>query len=83
MGVCVPRVCDTVVVQDELLGEMYRSFFAAHGGLDKTMGTVCKEEGSSTSVCALTRSTGLSLSESLVLVAGGDDGTAQVWRRAS
>jgi hypothetical protein len=43
-----------------------RSFYAAHGGLDKFMGDVCKEEGSNTSVCALTAATGLSLAESVL-----------------
>ena len=46
-----------------------RVFYAAHSGLEKFMGDVCKEAGFDASVCALTRSTGLSLAESLVLVA--------------
>ena len=46
-----------------------RAFFAAHDRLDVTMENVCKEVGCETSVCALTRSTGLSLAESVVVVA--------------
>ena len=45
------------------------TFYQAHGALAKVMGDVCKEKGSSTSVCALTRCTGLSLAESVVLAA--------------
>ena len=50
-----------------------RTFFRAHGGLDKVMGDVCKEEGYAASVCALTRSTGLSLAESVAHVAERDE----------
>ena len=46
-----------------------RVFYTAHAGLEKFMGEVCKEAGFDASVCALTRSTGLSLAESLVLAA--------------
>ena len=42
-----------------------REFYREHGGLDKVMGDVCKEAGFAASVCALTRSTGLSLAESV------------------
>ena len=44
-----------------------RTFYAAHGGLDRLMADVCKEAGYSASVCALTRATGLSLAETIVL----------------
>ena len=44
-----------------------RAFFGEHGLLDDTMELVCKEEGSTTSVCAITRSTGLSLAESFAI----------------
>ena len=59
-----------------------RAFFAAHNRLDVTMENVCKERGCETSVCALTRSTGLSLAESVVLVAAeqGKDTSALVGR---
>ena len=43
-----------------------REFYREHGGIDKVMGDVCKEAGFAASVCALTRSTGLSLAESVV-----------------
>ena len=43
-----------------------REFYREHGGLGKVMGDVCKEAGFAASVCALTRSTGLSLAESVV-----------------
>ena len=46
-----------------------RAFFADLGLLGKVMGDVCNEPGSAVSVCALTRSTGLSLAETLVLTA--------------
>ena len=42
-----------------------RSFYQTHGGLNKLMGDVCKEEGFLASVCELTVSTGLSLAESI------------------
>ena len=48
-----------------------RDFYGAHGALHKLMGDVCKEVGSTTSVCALTRSTGLSLAENVVHAAAG------------
>ena len=59
-----------------------RAFYHAHGALDKLMGDVCKEGGFAASVCALTRSTGLSLAESLVLrrAAGDRDVGALVGR---
>ena len=44
-----------------------RRFYERHGGLDKTMGDVCKEKGFEASVVALTRGSGLSLAETLVL----------------
>ena len=44
------------------------TFFGEHGMLDDTMELVCKKEGSTTSVCAITRSTGLSLAESVAIV---------------
>jgi hypothetical protein len=46
-----------------------RRFFRARGALGMLMSDVCKEEGFVWSVCALTRSTGLSLVETLVLTA--------------
>ena len=49
-----------------------RAFYDEHGALEKVMGDVYKEEGFGESVVALTRSTGLSLAESLVHVAKGD-----------
>ena len=52
-----------------------RAFFDAHGRLDVTMELVCKEAGCETSVCALTRSTGLSLAESVVLAAAAGPST--------
>ena len=42
-----------------------RDFYAARGGLGQVMGDICKK--GETSVCSLTRSTGLSLAESVVL----------------
>ena len=62
-----------------------REFYRAHGALDKVMGAVCKEEGLAVSMCALTRSTGLSLAESLVIRAfgGGRDATKLVGRATS
>ncbi|KAL1515349.1 hypothetical protein AB1Y20_001979 [Prymnesium parvum] len=46
-----------------------RTFYTELGAIGKPMEDVCMEEGSSSSACALTRSTGLSLAESVVLVA--------------
>eukprot|EP00900_Chrysochromulina_parva_P026175 jgi/Chrpa1/8191/Chrysochromulina_OHIO_Genome00011223-RA len=46
-----------------------RRFFRARGALGKLMSDVCKEEGFEWSVCALTRSTGLALVETLALTA--------------
>ena len=46
-----------------------RRFYRARGALGMLMGDVCKKEGFVWSVCALTRSTGLSLTETLVLTA--------------
>jgi len=46
-----------------------RRFFRARGALGMLMGDLIKEEGFEWSVCALTRSTGLSLIETLVLTA--------------
>jgi len=46
-----------------------RTFYTELGAIDKPMEDVCMEEGSSSSACALTRSTGLSLAESVVLEA--------------
>ncbi|KOO30511.1 tpr domain protein [Chrysochromulina tobinii] len=46
-----------------------RRFYRARGALGMLMGDVCKMQGFEWSVCALTRSTGLSLTESLVLTA--------------
>jgi tetratricopeptide (TPR) repeat protein len=46
-----------------------RRIYRVHGALGMLMSDVCKEEGFEWSVCALTRSTGLSLTESLVLTA--------------
>ena len=51
-----------------------REFYRGVNALNKTMGDVCKQEGFDTNVCALTRSTGLSLAESLVYKANGRDG---------
>ena len=50
-----------------------RDFYSARGALDKVMGDVCKEAGFEASMCALTRSTGLSLAESLEICAGERD----------
>ena len=47
-----------------------RAFYAERGGLDKVMADVCKEARFEASVCAVTASTGLSLAESVVHVAG-------------
>ena len=60
-------------------------FYGAVGGLDKVMGDVCKEQGSETSICALTRSTGLSLAESVAhcAVARGEASGALVGRATS
>ena len=55
-----------------------RAFYERHGGLEKTMGDVCKEEGCATSVCALTASTGLSLVESVLCAAGDADSSSLV-----
>ena len=46
-----------------------RKFFGEHGMLNETMEFVCKKKGSKTSVCAITRSTGLSLAESIAIAA--------------
>eukprot|EP00900_Chrysochromulina_parva_P006734 jgi/Chrpa1/16061/Chrysochromulina_OHIO_Genome00014945-RA len=46
-----------------------RRIYRARGALGMLMSDVCKEEGFEWSVCALTRSTGLSLVETLVLTA--------------
>ncbi|KAL1495725.1 hypothetical protein AB1Y20_016592 [Prymnesium parvum] len=46
-----------------------RTFYTELGAIDKPMEDVCMERGSSSSACALTRSTGLSLAESVVLEA--------------
>ena len=61
-----------------------RAFFAAHNRLDHTR-TEVNHEGGETSVCALTRSTGLSLVESMVLVAKqrGEDTSAIIGRATS
>ena len=50
-----------------------RAFYEEHSGLDLVMGDVCKKSGFRESVCAITRSTGLSLAESIVLGANGRD----------
>ena len=47
--------------------EGIRRFYADHGGLSKTMGEVCKQEGFEASVVALTRGSGLSLAETLAI----------------
>ena len=61
-----------------------RTFYAAHGGLEKQMDAVCKEECFAASVCALTRRSGLSLAETLVLEsAAADDGAADLVGEAS
>ena len=59
-----------------------RTFYRAHGGLDKVMADVCKQADFETNVCKLTRSTGLSLAESLALTAEarGADASALVSR---
>ena len=55
-----------------------RDYYAARGGLGQVMGDICKK--GETSVCSLTRSTGLSLAESVVLAAekGGIDASPLV-----
>ena len=57
-----------------------RRFYGARGALGKLMVDVCKEEGFEASVCALTRSTGLSLTETLALTAEarGEDASALI-----
>jgi len=60
-----------------------REWYRARGALDKVMGDVCKEEGFGASVVAITRSTGLSLAESLVLTAGEREMGALVCRATS
>jgi len=60
-----------------------REWYRARGALDKVMGDVCKEEGFGASVVAITRSTGLSLAESLVLTAGEREMGALVSRATS
>ena len=47
-----------------------RTFYERRRALGKVMGDVCKKRGFKANVCALTSSTGLSLAESLVHVAG-------------
>ena len=47
-----------------------RAFYAAQAALGKQMSDVCKEAGFGASVCALTRRSGLSLAETLVLADG-------------
>ena len=54
----------------------FRMFFERHNALDKAMAEVCN--GLAVSACELTKSTGLSLAETLVLVAGGGKGIEQV-----
>ena len=49
-----------------------RDFYRERGGLSKMMADVCKEDGFGASVCTLTRATGLSLAESLVIVSGAE-----------
>ena len=51
-----------------------RSFYERMGGLDKLMADVCKEDGFGASVCALTRATGLSLAETIVIEAEARSG---------
>ena len=51
-----------------------RDFYAKQGALDKVMQDIVNESGFAFSACELTKSTGLSLAESLVLAAGEGDG---------
>ena len=51
-----------------------RDFYAKQGALDKVMQDIVNEPGFAFSACELTKSTGLSLAESLVLAAGEGDG---------
>jgi tetratricopeptide (TPR) repeat protein len=60
-----------------------RGFYEKHGGLERVMGDVCKEEGYEASVVAITRPTGLSLAESLVHAAGGDARVGELVGRAT
>ena len=57
-----------------------RRFYGKRGALGKLMGNLIKEEGFVWSICALTRSTGLSLIESLALRAEerGEDASALI-----
>ena len=57
-----------------------RGFYGPRGALGKLMGDLIIEEGFEASVCALTRSTGLSLIESLALMAEkrGEDASALI-----
>ena len=47
-----------------------RTFYAKCGALDKVMQAVVNEPGFAFSACEMTKSTGLSLAETLVLAAG-------------
>ena len=60
-----------------------RTFFDERGVLDKVMTDVCQEEGLQVSVCELTKSTGLSLAESLVQEVGEGEGIEELVGKAT
>jgi hypothetical protein len=55
-----------------------KAFFEQHNALDKTMQVIVNEPGFPSSVCELTKSTGLSLSETLVREAGEGEGIEEL-----
>ena len=55
-----------------------KAFFEQHGALDKTMQDIVNERGFPFSACELTKSTGLSLTETLVREAGEGEGIEEL-----
>jgi len=55
-----------------------KAFFEQHNALDKTMQDIVNEPGFPFSACELTKSTGLSLTETLVWEAGEGDGIEEL-----
>ena len=55
-----------------------KAFFEQHGALDKTMQDIVNEDGFPFSACELTKSTGLSLTETLVREAGEGAGIEEL-----
>ena len=55
-----------------------KAFYEQHGALDKTMQDIVNESGFPFSACELTKSTGLSLTETLVREAGKGEGIEEL-----